>query len=55
MGSDIDFMSSWLKFFLGFLGIKDVEVIAADGIMGADGAAKIEAAVGKAKAFGGAK
>ena len=55
VGSDIDFMSSWLKFFLGFLGIKDVEVIAADGIMGADGAAKIEAAVGKAKAFGGAK
>lgn len=44
IGSDMDFMSSWLKFFLGFLGIKDVEVIAADGIMGADGEAKIAAA-----------
>ncbi|MEO0643410.1 MAG: NAD(P)H-dependent oxidoreductase [Pseudomonadota bacterium] len=48
IGSDIDFMSSWLTFFLGFLGIKDVEVIAADGIMGADGDAKIEAAIAKA-------
>ncbi|MEL6238434.1 MAG: NAD(P)H-dependent oxidoreductase [Pseudomonadota bacterium] len=48
IGSDIDFMSSWLTFFLGFLGIKDVEVIAADGIMGADGDAKIDAAIAKA-------
>ena len=40
MGSDIDFMSRWLTFFLGFLGITDVEIIAADGIMGADGEAK---------------
>lgn len=48
IGSDMDFMSSWLTFFLGFLGIKDVEVIAADGIMGADGDAKIEAAIAKA-------
>lgn len=45
IGSDMDFMSSWLKFFLGFLGISDVEVIAADGIMGQDGQAKIEAAI----------
>ncbi|GMN03748.1 FMN-dependent NADH-azoreductase [Erythrobacter sp. MTPC3] len=44
VGSDMDFMSSWLRFFLGFLGIADVEVIAADGIMGADGEAKIKAA-----------
>ena len=44
IGSDMDFMSSWLTFFLGFLGIKDVEVIAADGIMGQDGEAKIAAA-----------
>ena len=44
IGSDMDFMSSWLKFFLGFIGIKDVEIVAADGIMGADGDAKIEAA-----------
>ena len=44
VGSEIDFMSRWLTFFLGFLGISDVEVIAADGIMGADGEAKIAAA-----------
>jgi len=44
MGSDIDFMSRWLVFFLGFLGIKDVEIVAADGIMGEDGEAKIAAA-----------
>lgn len=44
VGSDIDFMSRWLTFFLGFLGITDVEIIAADGIMGADGEAKIAAA-----------
>ena len=37
IGSDFDFMSSWLKFFLGFLGITDVELVAADGIMGAGG------------------
>ncbi|WP_416832100.1 MAG: FMN-dependent NADH-azoreductase [Erythrobacter sp.] len=41
VGSDIDFMSRWLIFFLGFLGISDVEVVAADGIMGADGRDKI--------------
>ena len=48
IGSGMDYMSSWLKFFLGFLGISDVEVIAADGIMGQDGPAKIEAAIEKA-------
>lgn len=41
IGSDMDFMSSWLKFFLGFLGITDVELVAADGIMGAGGEEKI--------------
>ena len=41
VGSDADFMTSWLRFFLGFLGIHDVEVIAADGIMGAGGEEKI--------------
>ncbi len=51
VGSDMDFMSSWLTFFLGFIGINDVEVIAADGIMGADGEAKIAAAHAKAKAI----
>ncbi|MEL6487133.1 MAG: NAD(P)H-dependent oxidoreductase [Pseudomonadota bacterium] len=48
IGADFDFMSSWLTFFLGFLGISDVEVIAADGIMGADGEEKIAAAIEKA-------
>ncbi len=44
MGSDIDFMSRWLIFFLGFLGITDVTIVAADGIMGEGGEAKIAAA-----------
>lgn len=44
MGSEIDFMSRWLVFFLGFLGISDVEMVAADGIMGESGEAKIAAA-----------
>ena len=44
MGSDMDFMSRWLTVFLGFLGITDVEIIAADGIMGAGGEEKIAAA-----------
>ena len=44
VGSEIDFMSRWLTFFLGFLGITDVEIVAADGIMSADGEAKIAAA-----------
>lgn len=44
IGSDIDFMSPWLTFFLGFLGITDVEIVAADGTMGEDGEAVIAAA-----------
>ena len=44
VGADFDFMSRWLTFFLGFLGITDVEIVAADGIMGVDGEAKIVAA-----------
>jgi len=44
VGSDMDFMSRWLTFFLGFIGITDVAIVAADGIMGADGEAKIAAA-----------
>jgi FMN-dependent NADH-azoreductase len=44
VGADFDFMSRWLTFFLGFLGITDVELVAADGIMGQDGEAKIAAA-----------
>lgn len=48
IGADFDFMSSWLTHFLGFLGITDVEIIAADGIMGKDADAKIAAALDKA-------
>ncbi|MFN4020109.1 MAG: FMN-dependent NADH-azoreductase [Erythrobacter sp.] len=44
VGAEFDYMSRWLTFFLGFLGISDVEVIAADGIMGEGGEAKITAA-----------
>jgi len=51
IGSDMDFMSSWLKFFLGFLGITDVETVAADGIMGTDGEAKVAAAIEKAESI----
>jgi FMN-dependent NADH-azoreductase len=44
VGSDADFMSRWLTFFLGFLGMTDVEIVAADGIMGEGGEEKIAAA-----------
>jgi FMN-dependent NADH-azoreductase len=44
VGAEFDFMSRWLTFFLGFIGITDVEIVAADGIMEQDGEAKIAAA-----------
>jgi FMN-dependent NADH-azoreductase len=44
VGSPVDFMTPWLTHFLGFLGITDVEIIAADAIMGAGGEEKIAAA-----------
>ncbi len=44
VGAEFDFMTRWLTFFLGFIGITDVEMVAADGIMGIDGEAKIAAA-----------
>lgn len=44
VGSEVDFMSSWLTHFLGFLGIDDVEVVAADGLMGPEADAKIATA-----------
>lgn len=41
VGSEIDFATPWLKFVLGFLGITDIEVIAADrGMMRGDAARK---------------
>jgi FMN-dependent NADH-azoreductase len=49
IGSEADFMSSWLTFFLGFLGITDVEIVAADGIMGEDAEEIIAAAHEEAK------
>lgn len=44
VNSDIDFMTPWLVQFLRFLGITDVSIVAADGIMGLDGEDKIRAA-----------
>ncbi len=44
VGAEIDFMSRWLTFFLGFLGMTDIEIVAADGIMGEGGEEKIAAA-----------
>ncbi len=41
VGSDMDFMTSWLKFFLGFIGIETADIVAADGIMGEGGEQKI--------------
>jgi FMN-dependent NADH-azoreductase len=49
VGSDFDFMTRWLTFFLGFLGISDVTMVAADGIMGAGGEEKIAAAQAQAE------
>lgn len=46
VGSEIDFATPWLKFFLGFLGITNVEVVAADGLMGdPEGVARAEAEI----------
>ncbi|MEM8851907.1 MAG: NAD(P)H-dependent oxidoreductase [Pseudomonadota bacterium] len=46
VGSDIDFATPWLKFFLGFLGITNVEIVAADGLMGdPEGVARAEAQI----------
>lgn len=42
--SEIDFMTPWLIHFLGFIGITDTEVIAADARMSVGGEEKITAA-----------
>ena len=44
MGSEIDFMSPWLRHFLGFIGITNVEMIIADGVFGQDGEEKVKGA-----------
>jgi FMN-dependent NADH-azoreductase len=41
VGGEIDFFTPWFKFFLGFIGITDVTIIAADGILGAGGEEKV--------------
>lgn len=46
IGAEFDYMSSWLTFFLGFLGIGDVQIVSAAGTMGPDG----EDAIAKAHA-----
>ena len=43
VGSDIDFATPWLRFFLGFIGITDVSIIAADQLT-KDGPAKLKQA-----------
>ncbi|MFA6220114.1 MAG: NAD(P)H-dependent oxidoreductase [Erythrobacter sp.] len=51
VGSTIDFMTPWLTHFLGFIGITDIEIVAADAIMGAGGEEKIAAAHKQAEAL----
>ena len=43
VGSDIDFLTPWLRHFLGFIGVKDIEIINASGL-GSDSEATIEKA-----------
>jgi FMN-dependent NADH-azoreductase len=48
VGSEIDFATPWLKFAMGFIGITDVEVIAAERLMAApENAEAARAAVDK--------
>lgn len=49
VGSEIDFMTPWLRHFLGFLGLTDIEVVAADAIMGAGREEKIAEATAAAE------
>lgn len=44
VNSNIDFMTPWLRHFLTFIGITNIEVISVDGIYGNDGAEKIKLA-----------
>ena len=43
IGSEIDFFTPWMKFFLNFIGIKDVTFISADQLMSDDGSKIIQA------------
>ncbi|MFQ6547256.1 FMN-dependent NADH-azoreductase [Aestuariibius sp. 2305UL40-4] len=49
-GSEIDWATPWLKFFLGFLGITDVQVITADQL-NMEAESKIEAAYDEIEAL----
>lgn len=51
VGSEIDFMTPWLRYFLEFLGIHDIKMVSADAIMGADGEERIEQAKAEAQAL----
>lgn len=51
VGSEIDFMTPWLTHFLHFIGITDIEYIAADARMSQGGAEKIEAAHARVDEF----
>ncbi|WP_126455707.1 FMN-dependent NADH-azoreductase [Sulfuriflexus mobilis] len=42
VNSNIDFMTPWLRHFLAFIGITNVEIISADGVYGNDGEEKIK-------------
>jgi len=44
VNSNIDFMTPWLRHFLAFIGITNIEIISADGIYGNDGEEKIKLA-----------
>ncbi len=44
VGGSMDYMTPWTTFFLGFLGINDVTIVSADGVMGSDGQEKIQSA-----------
>ncbi len=44
IGSEIDFLTPWLRHFLAFIGLTDVTIVAADGLMSQDGEEKIAAA-----------
>ena len=51
VGSDFDHLTPWVKFFLAFLGMTDVEVIAADGVFNDDGEEKIQQATATIQAL----
>ena len=42
IGSEIDFFTPWMRFFLNFIGIKDVTFISADQLMSDDGSKIIQ-------------